>query len=48
MHSVEMRNVMLGYGTGAETSLVLKQVSLDLSPGRLIVIQDRPAAGKPA
>jgi putative ABC transport system ATP-binding protein len=46
VHSVEVRNVSLGYGTGAETSLVLKQVSLGLSPGRLIVISGPSGSGK--
>ena len=46
MHSVEVRDVSLGYGTGAETSLVLKQVSLGLSPGRLTVISGPSGSGK--
>ena len=46
MHSVEMRDVTLGFGTGAETSLVLKQISLSLSPGRLTVISGPSGSGK--
>jgi len=46
VHSVEVRNVTLGYGTGAETSLVLKQVSLGLRPGQLTVISGPSGSGK--
>src|SRR5215216_5720297 len=41
-----MRDVTLGFGTGAETSLVLKQISLSLSSGRLIVISGPSGSGK--
>jgi putative ABC transport system ATP-binding protein len=46
VHSVEMRNIMLGYGTGVESSLVLKQVSLNLTPGQLTVIAGPSGSGK--
>jgi putative ABC transport system ATP-binding protein len=46
VHSVEMRNVMLGYGTGVESSLVLKAVSLNLAPGQLTVIAGPSGSGK--
>jgi putative ABC transport system ATP-binding protein len=46
VHSVEMRDVTLGFGTGAETSLVLKQISLSLSSGRLTVISGPSGSGK--
>jgi putative ABC transport system ATP-binding protein len=46
VHSVEMRDVTLGFGTGAETSLVLKTISLSLSSGRLTVISGPSGSGK--
>lgn len=46
MPSVEVRNVTLGYGTGAETSLVLKQISLSLLPGQLTAISGPSGSGK--
>jgi putative ABC transport system ATP-binding protein len=46
VHSVEVRDVTLGYGTGAETALVLKQVSLGLRPGQLTVISGPSGSGK--
>jgi putative ABC transport system ATP-binding protein len=46
VHSVDVRNVTLGYGSGAETTLVLKQVSLRLLPGQLTVISGPSGSGK--
>jgi putative ABC transport system ATP-binding protein len=46
VHSVEVRNVTLGFGTGAETSLVLKRVSLGLKPGQLTAISGPSGSGK--
>ena len=46
MHSVDVRNVTLGYGSGAETALVLRQVSLGLLPGQLTVISGPSGSGK--
>jgi putative ABC transport system ATP-binding protein len=46
VHSVEVRDVTLGYGTGAETARVLKQVSLGLRPGQLTVISGPSGSGK--
>jgi putative ABC transport system ATP-binding protein len=46
VHSVEIRDVTLGYGTGAESSLVLKRISVGLSPGRLTVISGPSGSGK--
>ena len=46
MHSVEMRDVTLGYGSGVEATPVLKQISLDLSPGTFTVISGPSGSGK--
>lgn len=46
MHSVEMRDVTLGYGRGVEATPVLKQISLDLMPGTFTVISGPSGSGK--
>ena len=46
MHSVEMRDVTLGYGRGVEARPVLKQISLDLLPGTFTVISGPSGSGK--
>jgi putative ABC transport system ATP-binding protein len=46
VHSVEVRNVTLAYGTGAETSLVLKRISLSLLSGQFTVISGPSGSGK--
>jgi putative ABC transport system ATP-binding protein len=46
VHSVEVRNATLAYGTGAETSLVLKRISLSLLSGQFTVISGPSGSGK--
>jgi putative ABC transport system ATP-binding protein len=46
VHSVEMRGVTLGYGSGIEARPVLKQISLNLLPGTFTVISGPSGSGK--
>lgn len=46
MHSVEMRDITLGYGRGVEARPVLKRISLNLLPGKFTVISGPSGSGK--
>jgi len=46
VHSVEMRDVTLGYGRGVEARPVLKHISVKLLPGKFTVISGPSGSGK--
>jgi putative ABC transport system ATP-binding protein len=46
VHSVEMRDITLGFGAGAEKMLVLRGISLCLTPGIFTVILGPSGSGK--
>jgi putative ABC transport system ATP-binding protein len=46
VHSVEMRDVTLGYGRGVEAIPVLKKISVNLMPGIFTVISGPSGSGK--